>query len=352
MPRFRGVGARRASRRSDTLELLLRESTLPRRIVSLLPSATEMVCALGARAELVGISHECDFPAGLEGLDVLTRPRLSGAGASRAIDAELRDLLRGALSPYQIDLRGLEAARPDVIVTQDLCSVCAVSLESVERAAAELLRHPVEIVSLHPRRLDDVWGDVARVGSALGREAAGVQVARELRSRVARIAARSAGVGARPSLLAIEWLEPTMIAGLWMPELIELAGGTPLVTRAGEHAPTLSRDALAGLEPDVVLIKPCGFSLARTLEDLATLRRALPWEAWRRRALRVAVADGNAYFNRPGPRLVESLEIVAALLHPAEFPDLAAAHRASVAWLDRELEPHPGFEGFVGPSPI
>lgn len=316
---------------------------MSRRVVSLLPSATEMVCAVGARAELVGISHECDFPAGLDGLPVLTRPRLGGAGKSLAIDADLRDLLRRSLSPYEIDVAGLAAARPDVIVTQDLCSVCAVSLDSVRRAVVGLLQHPVDIVSLHPTRLDDVWSDVARVGEALGRADVAEKRVSELRSRVARIASRSAGHERRPALLAVEWLQPTMIAGLWMPELIQLAGGTPLVTSAGEHAPTLSSAALAKLEPDVVLIKPCGFTLARTLEDLETLRRALPWDAWRDRPLRVAIADGNAYFNRPGPRLVESLEIVAALLHPAEFADLAAAHTESVVWLDHAGTPHAGF---------
>jgi iron complex transport system substrate-binding protein len=316
---------------------------MARSVVSLLPSATEMVCAVGARAQLVGISHECDFPDGLEGLAVLTRPRLRGAGTSLEIDADLRALVRGALSPYEIDVEQLAAARPDVIVTQDLCSVCAVSLQSVRSAAAALLQHPVEIVSLQPTRLDDVWTDVARVAAALERSEAGARVVRELRARVAGIAARSAGLAPRPALLAIEWLEPTMLAGLWMPELIELAGGTPLVTRAGEHAPTVSRETLAGLEPDVVLIKPCGFTLGRTLQDLETLRRVLPWEAWRRRPPRVAIADGNAYFNRPGPRLVESLEIVAALLHPTKLADLADVHRGSVAWLDAELAPHSGF---------
>ena len=312
------------------------------RVVSLLPSATEMACAVGARAQLAGISHECDFPSGLEGLAVLTRPRLRSAGTSLEIDADLRGMLRRSLSPYEIDVEALAAARPDVIVTQDLCSVCAVSLESVQSAAATLLCRPVEIVSLHPGRLEDVWSDIARVGSALGRGAAAERFASELRSRVARIAAR-ARLAPRPSLLAVEWLEPTMIAGLWMPELIDLAGGTPLVTHAGEHAPTLSASALAALEPDVVLIKPCGFPVRQTLEDLATLRQALPWGAWLRRPMRMALADGNAYFNRPGPRLVESLEIVAALLHPVEFPDFAGAHRESVVWLDRELAPHPGF---------
>ncbi len=313
------------------------------RVASLLPSATELVCAVGARAGLVGISHECDFPPGLQGLDVLTRARLGGVGTSLAIDADLRETLRRALSPNEIDLTALAAARPDVIVTQDLCAVCAVSLQSVERAVADVLHHRVEIVSLHPKRLDDLWSDVARVGAALGRGDAAQRVVSGLRSRVARIASRSASLEPRPALLAIEWLEPTMIAGLWMPELIQLAGGTSLVTQGGVHAPTLSRTALAELEPDVVLIKPCGFPLARSLADLETLRRALPWDAWRDRLQRVAIADGNAYFNRPGPRLVESLEIVAALLHPSEFSALAATHRASVVWLDGELKPHPGF---------
>jgi iron complex transport system substrate-binding protein len=295
------------------------------RIASLLPSATEIVCALGARAELVGRSHECDFPPGVEDVPVLTSARVGPLPSSKAIDAAVRDVLEDALAIYEIDVERLRDARPDVIVTQDLCEVCAVSFDDVRSAVARLARKDVAIVNLHPMRLDDIWGDLVRVGEAIGRAGIGARVAAELRARVGEIGRRAATLRRRPRVVTLEWIAPVMIGGMWMPELVTLAGGEPLVTRPGDHAPTLGPEALAALDPDVVLVKPCGFPLGRTLEELEVLREALP-RRWR---ARVYVADGNAYFNRPGPRIVESLEIMAACVHPEDFADLAAKHAAS-----------------------
>ncbi|TMB29695.1 MAG: hypothetical protein E6J65_02565 [Deltaproteobacteria bacterium] len=301
------------------------------RIASLLPSATEIVCALGARADLVGRSHECDFPPGLEDVPVLTSARVGPLPSSRAIDASVRSLLRDALAIYDIDVEGLRAARPDVIVTQDLCDVCAVSLGDVRAAVARLARQDVAIVNLHPLRLEDVWGDIARAADAIGRAAAGARLLAGLRARVADIARRATMARARrPRVVTIEWIAPVMIGGMWMPELIALAGGEALVTRPGQHAPTLDQDALAALDPEVVLVKPCGFPLHRTVEELDVLREALP-RGWR---ARVYLADGNAFFNRPGPRIVESLEILAACVHPELFEDFAAKHAGSFRGID------------------
>lgn len=301
------------------------------RIVSLLPSATEIVCALGAGAQLVGRSHECDFPAGVEEVPVLTSARVGSLPPSKGIDRAVRDALKDALAIYQIDAERLRQARPDVIVTQDLCEVCAVSLDDVRAAVARLAQQDVAIVNLHPTRLDDIWDDIARVAQAIGRAMTSSQIVLDLRARVADIARRAGMLSERPRVVTIEWIEPVMIGGMWMPELVMLAGGEPLVTRPGEHAPTLQGDRLAELDPDVVLVKPCGFSLGRTLDELDVLRQALPqsWQA------RVYVADGNAYFNRPGPRIVESLEIMAACVHPAAFPDFAEKHAASVTSLEQ-----------------
>ena len=296
------------------------------RIASLLPSATEIVCALGSRTELVGRSHECDFPPGVEDVPVLTSARIGPLPSSRAIDRAVRDVLRDALAIYQIDVEGLRRAQPDVIVTQDLCSVCAVSLDDVRAAVARLARQEVTIVNLHPTRLEDVWSDIFRVAEAIGLAGIGRQVVADLRERVAGIERRAASVRGRPRVLTIEWIDPVMIGGMWMPELVTLAGGEPLVTRPGDHAPTLDRERLAALDPDVVLVKPCGFGLERTLEELDVLREALP-RSWR---ARVYLADGNAYFNRPGPRMVESLEILAACVHPDAFADFAGKHAASM----------------------
>jgi iron complex transport system substrate-binding protein len=312
------------------------------RIASLLPSATEIVCALGAREELVGRSHECDYPPGIEEVPVLTSARIGPIRTSRGIDTAVRDVLRDALAVYEIDIEGLRKAGPDVIVTQDLCDVCAVSLDDVRSALARLAPRPgrkgAAIANLHPTRLADVWTDIERVADAIGRPAAGRDVVADLTARVARIADRASACVGRPMVLSIEWMDPVMVGGMWMPELIALAGGQPLVTRPGQHAPTLDAAQLAALRPEVVVVKPCGFALDRTLSELALLRETLPWTAWGTVAEpRAYVADGNAYFNRPGPRIVESLEILAACVHPEAFGDLAAKHQASFVRVGRDL---------------
>lgn len=309
------------------------------RIASLLPSGTEIVCSLGARSELVGRSHECDFPEGVSALPVLSRSRLSNVGSSADVDKDVRRLLAESLSIYEVSVEALAAARPDVIVTQDLCEVCAVSLGDVCRAASEVLGPEVSIVSLRPERLTAIWDDVRRVARATGHAAEGERVATSLVGRVEAISARVPASARRHSVLSIEWLDPVMVGGLWMPELIELAGGLPLVTRPGDHAPTLGATELGLLDPDVVLVKPCGFTLERALSERRALVQALPWSRWRAvRQGRVFVADGSAYFNRSGPRMVESLEILAACLHPETFADFSRKHAPSACRLTTELE--------------
>ena len=318
-----------------------------RRIVSLLPSATEIVCAVGAAGELVGISHECDYPDEIRDRPVLTRSRLPGsagagspgaAPASRAIDQAVRALLRDALSIYQVDEERLAGLAPDVIVTQDLCEVCAVSLDDVRGAVARLasrdqvsIASPVSIVSLRPTRLADVLGDVERVAAALGRAGEGREVRASLERRIDAIAARAAAAPQRPRVASIEWIEPLMLGGTWMPELIELAGGTAVGAAAGQLAPTIEPDELARLAPDVVVIKPCGFTMERALGEREAIERSIARPAGPR--ARIAVTDGSAFFNRPGPRLVESLEILAACIHPGLFGDLAAEHARVTTWL-------------------
>lgn len=312
--------------------------TSARRVVSLLPSATEMVCAVGARGQLVGRSHECDFPADVASLPVLTRPRRELPRGSGAIDRTIREILQDALAVYEVDLEALRRAAPDVIVTQDLCSVCAVPMADVVQALRELARDDVEVVNLRPLVLQDVWDDVRRVGQALGRGPRGAEVASDLERRCAAIARRAAALPQRPSVLTVEWLDPVMVGGTWMPELVALAGGEALVTGPGQHAPVVSLLELQALDPDVVVVKPCGFDLARTREEARLLASNLPWNEWQAvRTGRVFVADGNAFFNRPGPRLVESLEILAACVHPAAFADLRARHLDDYCQLTPDL---------------
>jgi iron complex transport system substrate-binding protein len=301
------------------------------RIVSLLPSATEIVCALGAIDSLVGISHECDFPAELADRPVLTRSRIDVHGSSAAIDAAVRAVIQGALSIYAVDDARLGELAPEVIVTQDLCEVCAVSLDDVRAAVARLAhRADIRIVSLRPTRLGDVLDDVERVAAAIGRAAAGAAVRAALTHRIRAIADRAAAAPCRPRVVSLEWIDPLMLGGTWMPEVIELAGGSAVGARAGQPAPTIDAAGLQALRPDVVVVKPCGFTLARALAERDVLERAvLPAVG----AARVYVTDGNAFFNRPGPRLVESLEIMAACVHPARFAELADRHAASITRL-------------------
>lgn len=300
------------------------------RIVSLLPSATEIVCALGAEDELVGISHECDFPAGVRGKRVLTSSRIEDRGSSGAIDAAVREVIRDALSLYAVDDVALGEIRPEVIVTQDLCEVCAVSLDDVRAAVARIAaREDVQIVSLSPTRLGEVLDDVERVAAAIGRVERGRDVKAALWRRIGELEERAAAAvreRGRPRVVSIEWIDPLMLGGTWMPELIELAGGEAVGATAGAAAPTVTSEQLRELAPDVVVVKPCGFSLPRTLEEREVIERAVL--DYVGDGARVVVTDGNAFFNRPGPRLVESLEIMAACVHPRAFADLAAKHAA------------------------
>jgi iron complex transport system substrate-binding protein len=304
------------------------------RIASLLPSATEMVCALGAEAELVGISHECDYPKTVQGRAVLTSSKVRADTDSATIDRDIRQVLMDALAVYDIDEAALTACRPDVIVTQDLCDVCAVSYEDVQAAAQRLLGPDVRLVNLSPTRLADVISDIVRVGAAIEREGEARAVVAQMEARIEAVRARAADWIAHngspaPHVLTLEWIDPVMVGGTWMPELVTLAGGVPLVTAPGQHAPTLTPGQLAALDPapDVVLVKPCGYTIPRIVAEadvLSLLLTEMPWPAVRDR--RVWIADGSAFFNRPGPRLVESLEILAACLHPNAFHDFARAH--------------------------
>ncbi len=305
------------------------------RIVSLLPSATEIVCALGAADQLVGISHECDFPEAIRDRAVLTLSRIDSSGSSLAIDLAVRGVIANALSIYSVDDTRLAELAPDVIVTQDLCEVCAVSLDDVRAAVARLAhREDLRIISLRPTRLGDVLSDVERVAEGLGCPERGRAVRAGLQLRIDAIAQRAdrAAVGGhRPRVVSLEWMEPLMIGGTWMPELVELAGGHAVGATAGAPAPTITTTELAALTPDIVIVKPCGFSLARALEERALIERDILGNL--APGARVYVTDGNAYFNRPGPRLVESLEIMAACVHPEEFADFARQHATEIVQL-------------------
>jgi iron complex transport system substrate-binding protein len=298
------------------------------RVVSLIASSTEIVCALGAGDLLVARSHECDHPRSVvERLPALTAPKFVVDSSSARIDERVKEILRSSLSVYRVDVDALEAVRPDVIITQAQCEVCAVSLKDVEAAVCQMVSSRPRIVSLEPNGLEDVFTDIRKVAAALDRADAGEALVGALRARIATVADRARALPTRPTVACIEWIEPLMAAGNWMPTLVELAGGTNLFGEANKHSPWMTWEELVARDPEVIVVLPCGFDIPRTLTEMHLLAERPEWS--RLRAVqhgRVAVADGNQYFNRPGPRLVESLEIVAEILHPEAF---AFGHQGS-----------------------
>ncbi|MGB7413431.1 MAG: cobalamin-binding protein [Thermosynechococcaceae cyanobacterium] len=283
------------------------------RIVSLIPSATEIVAALGLADCLVGRSHECDYPPSVRSLSVCTAANLDPQGTSREIHDRVEDLLQAALSIYRIDLEQLEQLRPTHIITQAQCDVCAVSLPDVEVAAAQLTHSSPKVISLQPRVLADVWQDIRQVATALNADAMPVLSALQARLKICQ----SRSYAERPTVACIEWTDPLMAAGNWVPELVEIAGGENLLGQTGEHSPWLDWDTLVAANPDVMVLMPCGFNLEQTREAAQTLTHDPRWQKLSAvQQQRVFITDGNQYFNRPGPRLVDSAELLAEIFHP------------------------------------
>ena len=291
------------------------------KIVSLLPSATEIVAALGAADSLVGISHGCDFPREIEGLPVVTSCIVPKEASSGEIDAVVRTQLQDSTALYAIDTDLLAGIAPDVLVTQALCDVCAVSGTDVEAAVAALPGNPA-IVNMEPFSLDDVITTVRHLGTALGLGDRADNVVAALQSRIDAVASRTAAqVRFRPKTIVLDWIDPPFVSGHWMHDLIDLAGGDDIMGTRDEPSYTSDWDSLKALKPDVVVIACCGFSEGRTRLELthAGLDRILG--DFKAAGTRVFVLDGNALFSRPGPRLVDSLELLAHHLHPNVHPE-------------------------------
>lgn len=314
------------------------------RIVSLLPSATEIVASVGHRDGLVGRSHECNFPLGVEALPVCTRPRVKLDGSSLEINRNIKELVGKVLSVYEVLNDTLKETSPEVIVTQNLCEVCAVALPDVEAAVSDWVGGDIDIVSLNAESISAVYDDIRRVADTLNAMDAGAVVVDRMQTRFAEIAERAAGLDDRPRVACIEWAEPLMAAGNWIPEFVEAAGAENLFGRAGEHSHWLEWEALLDADPDVIVLMPCGYDLKRTREEAKLLARNSRWgDLQAVRDGQVYVTDGNAFFNRPGPRLKESLEMMAEMIHPDHFrfghaghgwarlPPTAQAHGATLA---------------------
>ncbi len=293
---------------------------MPSRIVSLIPSGTEMVCALGCRAQLVGRSHECDFPSDITQLPVCTQTTVHTEGTSQAIHAQVSERLQTALSLYEVLVDRMQDLRPDVIVTQTQCEVCAVSANEVQRALRDLIGSSPTLISLGAQDLPGVWDDITRVADGLEQQAAGQAFLKQAYQRMGAIAERSQQQPTPPTVACIEWMEPLMAAGNWVPELVHLAGGQSVFGQGRKHALWITWEALAASDPDFLVLMPCGFSMARIQAELPVMISHPLWPQLRAvQNQKVYLTDGNQFFNRPGPRLVESLEILAEILHPTHF---------------------------------
>jgi len=280
------------------------------RIVSLLPSATEIVCALGFQDALVGRSHECDFPRGVERLPVCTAPKVGGAD-TRSIHASVSAILQHDISVYRVDSDLLRELQPTHIVTQIQCEVCAVSLRDVEAAIADWTGIAPKLIPLNPQSLDDVFDDIRRTAAALGTD--GQSLVSAMRSKMQAIATSSPVQ--KPRVVIIEWIEPLMVAGNWMPALVAMAGGTDVLGDDGQPSSWITWDDLEGADPDIIIVAPCGFRIEDSQRDLHLLSSNPTWRSLRAVGNEnVFVVDGNQFFNRPGPRLVESLEILAGIV--------------------------------------
>jgi len=303
------------------------------RIVSLLAAATEVVAELGCLDQLVGCSHECDYPSAIRQLPVVSHTLIDTTVSSNEIDAQVKAIAHSkelpeqvalsALSVYTIDAEKLQELQPELILTQTQCEVCAVSQSDVEEALQQNLGLKPHIVSLAPYRLQDIWDDVIIIGKAVDRAEQANTLVAGYQQRMERLKTLtdqlSAQQGYKPRVAMLEWLDPLMAAGNWVPELVATAGGENIFGHAGEHSPWLTWDALRDADPDIIVLCPCGYDIARTMQDVPLLEKHPIWGTLRAvREGHIYAIDGNAYINRSGPRLVQSAEILGRIFYGAE----------------------------------
>ena len=309
------------------------------RIVSLIASSTEIIHALGLGEYMVGRSHECDYPLSVKSLPVCTEPKFAVDGSSYQIDQRVKAILQESLSVYKVDAQMLDDLSPTHIITQAQCDVCAVSLKDVEAAACEMVKSHPQILSLEPNCLEDYFSDLLKVGRALDCEDRAQALIDSDRRRIEKIRSSAAGalekkLIAPRTVAVIEWIEPLMAAGNWMPELVEICAGINLFGTAGKHSPWMSYEEMVAKDPDIIVVTPCGFDNERTLSEMPLITGQKDFgKLQAAKTGRVFVADGNQYFNRPGPRLIDSLEIMAEIIYPEVFH---FGHKDK-AWLKAKL---------------
>jgi len=292
------------------------------RIVSLVPHATELLFALGLGEQVVAVTHECDFPLRARERARVTRDTLPAGLSAREIDRAVRERTLAGEAIYELDREALAAAKPDLIVTQALCPVCAVSYEDVALLARELTTRP-RVIALDPETLGETHADVRTLAEATGRSAQGARLVAQATARIEAV--RQAVRGRpRPRVLALEWLDPAYVAGHWTPHMIELAGGEDVAGRPGERSYTAGWEALRALAPEVVIVMPCGYDAPRAHSEALEYGRSLALL----RTRRIVAVDASAYFSRPGPRLTDGVELLGHILHPECLPSAPAGARA------------------------
>jgi iron complex transport system substrate-binding protein len=292
------------------------------RIVSLVPHATELLFALGLGDELVAVTHECDHPPEALTRQRVTRDVLPGGLSAAEIDTAVRERTLRGEAIYELDREALARLAPELIVTQALCPVCAVSYDEVREIAERLPSKP-RVIALDPKTLDETLDDVRTLADATGRHDRGIELIGEIEGRIDRV---KLAVGAQPRMrvVALEWLDPVYVAGHWTPQMIELGGGEDVLGRAGEASQVVGWEQVAAARPQVIVVMPCGYDAARALQEARTFTRELAGAG----AQRITAVNASAYFSRPGPRLIDGLELLAQILHPERFADPLAASRA------------------------
>jgi iron complex transport system substrate-binding protein len=310
------------------------------RVCSLLPSATEIVCALGAQGSLVGVTHECDFPPEVAVIRKVTKSNIPAHLTSAEIDAAVRASLQSSGSLYELDLCALEELQPDLIIAQRLCDVCTVDFDRVQEAAWKIRSRPL-VLNLEPRSFSDVLECVGVVGDAIGRRAAADALAASLQLRIEAVLAKTHNLEVRPRVFCMEWIDPPYCGGHWMKELVDLAGGRDDLAVDGHPSRRIEWTKILEFAPEVIVLTCCGFNLVRSVSEAAILAKfdgvhELPAVS----SGRIFATDASAYFSRPGPRLVDSLEILAHVIHPELFPSVAAPNALMPVKLTRADATH------------
>jgi len=291
------------------------------KIASLLPSSTEIAFALGLGKEIVGVSHECDFPKEAKTKPILTKSKIDPFKRSDEIDKDVGEIVKKGLSIYDIDDIKLKELQPDVILTQDQCEVCAVSLKDVQEATNKFIGN-AKIISLKPEILSDILNDIKTIGNATNKEKQASGLIDNLQSRIDFIRNKTINIKNKPKTCCIEWLEPVIVSGNWVPEMIEIAGGTNIIGKHSRHSPKILLKDILKEDPDKIIITPCGFKIYQTINDIDLLIKKPEWKNLKAvKNNEVYIVDGNSYFNRPSQRIVDTLEILASVIHPKLFSE-------------------------------